>query len=77
MKSKKTSKPNEKVKKDKQKEWIKRKTDWLLDDLAEEILATFKALEFNDELVQETRRALVGKNRFAVLLWCNELVAIL
>ncbi len=76
VKSKKTSnKTTEKTKKDKRKEWIKRKTDWLLDGLAEEILATFKEHDFHDEFVQETRRALVGKNRFAILLWCNELDA--
>ncbi len=59
--------------KDKQKTWIKRKTDWLLDCLAEEILATFKELGFDDEFIQEQRRILVGKNRFAILLWCNDL----
>ena len=74
VKSKKvTNKAEEKTKKDKRKLWIKRKTDWLLDDLAEEILATFKDHGSDEEFIHETRRALVGKNRFAILLWCNEL----
>jgi hypothetical protein len=59
--------------KDNQKTWIKRKTDWLMDCLAEEILATFKELGFDDDYIQDQRSILVGKNRFAILLWCNDL----
>ncbi len=59
--------------KDKQKTWIKRKTDWQMDCLAEEVLATFKELGFDDEFIQTQRHILVGKNRFAILLWCNDL----
>jgi len=44
-----------------------------MDCLAEEILATFKELGFDDEFIQNQRHALVGKNRFAILLWCNDL----
>lgn len=62
-------------KKDEKKLWIKRKTDWLMDDLGEEILVTFKELGFDEEYIQDQQSILAGKNRFAVLLWCNELDA--
>ncbi|MGZ4980816.1 MAG: hypothetical protein ACXWAB_05165 [Methylobacter sp.] len=55
--------------------WIKRKTDWLMDDLGEEILYTFKELGFDEDYIQDKQGILAGKNRFAVLLWCNELDA--
>ena len=61
------------VNKDEKKLWIKRKTDWLIDDLGEEILKTFKELGFEKEYIQDKQSILAGKNRFAVLLWCNEL----
>ncbi|MDO9046892.1 MAG: hypothetical protein Q7U66_04045 [Methylobacter sp.] len=61
------------IKKDGKKLWIKRKTDWLMDALGEEILDTFKDLGFDEEYIQDKQSILAGKNRFAVLLWCNEL----
>lgn len=74
MKDKKSSKKTkEKTIKDEKKLWIKRKTDWLMDDLGEEILVTFKELGFDEEYIQDKQSILAGKNRFAVLLWCNEL----
>ena len=66
-------KTKEKPIKDEKKLWIKRKTDWLMDDLGEEILVTFKELGFDEEYIQDKQSILAGKNRFAVLLWCNEL----
>ncbi|MGZ8174896.1 MULTISPECIES: hypothetical protein [Methylobacter] len=63
------------VKKDAKKLWIKRKTDWLMDDLGEEILDTFKELGFDEQYIQDQQSILAGKNRFAILLWCNELDA--
>jgi hypothetical protein len=67
-----TEKP---IKKDEKKLWIKRKSDWLMDDLGGEILNTFNALGFDEEYIQDKQCILAGKNRFAVLLWCNELDA--
>lgn len=61
------------IKKDEKELWIKRKTDWLMDDLGEEILNTFNELGFDKEYIQDKQSILAGKNRFAVLLWCNEL----
>jgi len=63
------------IKKDDKKLWIKRKSDWLMDDLGEEILSLFKELGFDKEYIQDKHSILAGKNRFAVLLWCNELDA--
>ncbi len=63
------------IKKDEKKLWIKRKSDWLMDDLGEEILNTFKELGFDEEYIQDKQGILAGKHRFAVLLWCNELDA--
>ncbi|HEY8095248.1 MAG TPA: hypothetical protein VIE65_04035 [Methylobacter sp.] len=56
---------------DKQTEWTKRKTDKVMDRLAEEILATFAELGFDEGYIQDQRNVLVGKNRFEVLVWCN------
>lgn len=56
---------------DRPAEWTKRKTDRLMDRLAEEVLATFAELNFDEAYIQEQRSELVGKNRFEVLLWCN------
>ncbi len=56
---------------DKQAEWIKRKTDTVMDRLADEILATFAELGFDEAYIQDKRKTLVGKNRFDVLVWCN------
>jgi len=53
--------------------WIKRKTDWVMDDLGEEILGLFKEFGFDDEYIQDKQGILAGKNKFAVLLWCEEL----
>jgi hypothetical protein len=39
-----------------------------MDCLAEEILATFKELGFDDDYIQDQRSILVGKNRFTILL---------
>lgn len=61
------------MKKDEKKLWIKRKTDWLMDDLGIEILNTFKELDFAEEYIQNQQSILAGKNRFAILLWCNDL----
>jgi hypothetical protein len=61
------------MKKDEKKLWIKRKTDWLMDDLGVEILNTFKGLDFAEEYIQDQQSILAGKNRFAILLWCNNL----
>ncbi len=61
------------IKKDEKKLWIKRKTDWLMDDLGIEILITFKELGFAEEYTQNQQSILAGKNKFAILLWCNEL----
>lgn len=58
---------------DEKKLWIKRKMDWLMDDLGEEILNTLEELGFDEEYIQDKQCILAGKNRFAVLLWCNEL----
>ena len=63
------------IKKDDKKLWIKRKSDWLMDDLGGEILSLFKELGFDKEYIQDKHSILAGKNRFAVLLWCNELDA--
>jgi len=56
---------------DKSTEWTKRKTDRVMDRLAEAILATFAELDFDDAYIQEQRSLLIGKNRFEVLVWCN------
>jgi hypothetical protein len=61
------------MKKDEKKLWIKRKTDWLMDDLGIEIIKTFKELDFAEEYIQDQQSILAGKNRFAILLWCNNL----
>jgi len=42
-----------------------------MDRLAEAILATFAELDFDDAYIQEQRSLLIGKNRFEVLVWCN------
>lgn len=55
----------------KQTEWTKRKTDGVMDYLAKEMIATFIGLGFDEAYIQDQRNALVGKNRFEVLLWCN------
>ena len=64
------------IKQDDKKLWIKRKSDWLMDDLGEEILSLFKELGYDKEYIQDKHSILAGKNRFAVLLWCNELDSI-
>ncbi|MGZ5011696.1 MAG: hypothetical protein ACXV74_12100 [Methylobacter sp.] len=53
--------------------WIKRKTDWLMDGLGEEILYTFKELGFDEDYIQDKQSILAGKDKLAVLLWCDEL----
>jgi hypothetical protein len=47
--------------------------DIKLDWLAEEILATFAELGFNMSYIEDKRHSLAGKDRFAVLIWCNNL----
>lgn len=44
-----------------------------LDHIAEEILDVFEVLGFDEEYIDDKRNTLIGKDRFAVLLWCNEL----
>jgi hypothetical protein len=56
---------------DQQTEWTKRKTDQLMDYLAKEIIATLTELEFDKSFIQNTTHTLIGKNRFEILLWCN------
>lgn len=71
MKVKKTKAKS--IQKEEKKLWIKRKTDWLMDDLGHEILDVLKKLDFDEEYIQNKQRIIVSKNRFEVLLWCNEL----
>jgi len=71
--SKKTTEKS--IKKDEKTLWIKRKSDWLMDDLGKEIINTLIELDFDEEYIQDKQSILAGKNRFAVLLWCNELDA--
>ena len=54
------------------REWTKRKSDWVMDYLAEEIIATLTELGFDEDYIKDTRASLMGKNRFEVLLWCNK-----
>ena len=61
----------EKTMNDKQTEWTKRKTDRVMDHLAEEILVTLAELDFDETYIQDQRSVLVGKNRYEVLVWCN------
>ncbi len=44
-----------------------------MDDLGIEIISTLKELDFDDKFIQDKQSTLVGKNRFAILLLCNEL----
>ena len=44
-----------------------------LDWLADEILATFAELGFDRAYILDKRNTLAGKDRFAVLVWCNNL----
>jgi hypothetical protein len=46
-----------------------------LDWLAEEVLATFAELGFDAPYIADKRNTLAGKDRFAVLVWCNNLDA--
>jgi hypothetical protein len=46
-----------------------------LDWLAEEVLATFAELDFDAPYIEDKRHTLTGKDRFAVLVWCNNLDA--
>ncbi len=57
---------------DKQTNWTKRKTDGLMDFLGEEILATFTELGFDEEYIQDKKNSLAGKNKFDILLWCDD-----
>lgn len=45
------------------------KMDWL----AEEILTIFGELGFDMSYIEDKRHSLAGKDRFAVLIWCNNL----
>ena len=44
-----------------------------LDWLAEEVLATFAELGFDVPYIEDKRHTLAGKDRFAVLVWLNNL----
>ena len=44
-----------------------------LDWLAEEVLDTFAGLGFDAPYIADKRDTLAGKDRFAVLVWCNSL----
>jgi hypothetical protein len=44
-----------------------------LDWLAEEVLATLTWLGFDAAYTADKRHSLAGKDRFAVLVWCNNL----
>jgi hypothetical protein len=44
-----------------------------LDWLAEEVLDTFVILGFDAPYIADKRDILAGKDRFAVLVWCNDL----
>jgi len=44
-----------------------------LDYLAEEVLSTFTELGFDRAYILDKRNTLTGKDRFAVLVWCNNL----
>lgn len=46
-----------------------------LDWLAEEVLATFASIDFDAGYIEDKRQTLTGKDRFAVLVWCNNLDA--
>lgn len=46
-----------------------------LDYLAEEVLTTFAELGFDRAYILDKRNTLTGKDRFAVLVWCNNLDA--
>jgi len=46
-----------------------KKIDWL----AEEVLATFAELGFDRAYILDKHNFLIGKDRFAVLVWCNNL----
>ena len=44
-----------------------------LDYLAEEVLSTFTELGFDRAYILDKRNTLTGKDRFAVMVWCNNL----
>ena len=44
-----------------------------LDWLAEEVLDTFAGLGFDALYIEDKRHVLAGKDRFAVLVWLNNL----
>jgi len=44
-----------------------------LDYLAEEVLTTFAELGFDRAYILDKRNTLTGKDRFAVMVWCNNL----
>lgn len=46
-----------------------KKSDWL----GEEVLATFEELGFDRAYILDKRNSLAGKDRFSVLVWCNNL----
>lgn len=56
---------------DKPTEWTKRKTDRVMDYLAEEIIITLTELGFDESSIKDAQHLLMGKNRFEVLLWCS------
>jgi|NGEPerStandDraft_6_1074524.scaffolds.fasta_scaffold107535_2 hypothetical protein len=44
-----------------------------LDWLAEEVLATFAELDFDLRYIEDVQHTLMGKDRFAILIWCHNL----
>ncbi|MFA5924428.1 MAG: hypothetical protein WC856_24590 [Methylococcaceae bacterium] len=47
----------------------KLKLDWL----AVQVISTFRELGFDEAYLADKEHELSGKDRFAVLLWCNNL----
>jgi hypothetical protein len=48
---------------------MSKQTDWL----TEEVLDTFAGLGFDAPYIADKRDTLAGKDRFAVLVWCNSM----
>ena len=48
-------------------------TEKQLDWLAGLIISTFRTLGFDEAYLEDKEKELAGKDRFAVLLWCNGL----
>ena len=48
-------------------------SDRLMDDLAEDVFLMFEDMGYDDTHIEAQRLALVGKNKYEILLWCNDL----